>query len=180
MDSRRIETLAWLGLATGAGCLMAGFLAAGIWPAVLLCLVLAALWVLARRSSRQAGLGLLFIAWAALAGAGFWLGLPGLANLLPLAGLLGILVAYDLESFARRLAAASLAPDRPGLERAHLARLGLVLGAGGSLAGAALFSRFQMSFGAAVLLSLVAILGLIFGLNRLRFLRETFPREESR
>ena len=82
--------------------------------------------------------------------------LLGVAGALALAGVVAGLAGWDLGRFARRAHGAGLAAGE-ALERAHLRRLLLVLGAGLALGGLALSLRVSLSFGWALLLAGLAI-----------------------
>jgi hypothetical protein len=88
--------------------------------------------------------------------AGFWL---RLSTPLLLAASLAGLAAWDLAAFARRLLRAAPEDDVRGLERKHLARLGVVALAGLALCLAALYLPAKVSFGWALVLVLVGVWG---------------------
>lgn len=81
----------------------------------------------------------------------------GLPPLLMLAASVAALCAWDLDAFERRLSAAGQDETQPGLERRHLGRLGMVAVAGFILAALTMLVQVRLSFGAALLLALLAL-----------------------
>jgi hypothetical protein len=77
-----------------------------------------------------------------------------------LLGTVAALAAWDLDHFAFRLQDISRVEQRETLVTAHLQRLALVSGGGLLLGIGALLVQVRFSLGAAVLLGLLAILGL--------------------
>ena len=77
-----------------------------------------------------------------------------------LSGLIAALAAWDLHHFDMRLRAAGAIAPPEGLERAHLRRLALVAGAGLLFGAIALGVRFELTFGWALLVGALAIIGL--------------------
>ncbi|HEY43089.1 MAG TPA: DUF4175 domain-containing protein [Anaerolineae bacterium] len=144
-----------LGCATSA--LLAGYALGESWIWALPILGFSALWLLGQRRGLKwvPSLGLLlFIGLAAI---GLWLTLaPGLMLL----GMIATLAAWDLENFLRRVEGAERVDHRNDLERRHLRRLLMVEGSGTLLAVAALSVDVNFGFGSALLLGLLAIVGL--------------------
>jgi hypothetical protein len=142
-------------LATGA--LALGFAAGGWWTWIPPIVAGGFLWLLGRwrRWGWTASVGLVASAGAAAAGA--WLGLPLASMLL---ALIAGLTAWDLEHLAPRLASAGGSEQARLLERRHLRRLLIVNGAGLLLAIVAVEMEFRLSLTTALLLSLLAIVGL--------------------
>lgn len=99
------------------------------------------------------------------AAAGVWL---GAAAGWMLVGAVAALSAWDLDHFARRLASVPRVEDAAGLERAHLRRLLVVDAVGVTLAGIPLVATLDLGFGAALLLGLLAIVGLSHTIGFLR------------
>ncbi len=83
-------------------------------------------------------------------------------------GLVAALVAWDLDQFAQRMGAAERVDDAPGQERRHIQRVLIVAGIGGLLGIAGLVLQVRLSFGLALLLAVLAMLGLtlIIGIMR--------------
>jgi hypothetical protein len=81
---------------------------------------------------------------------------------------LGSLLAWDLADFSRRLRRAAPEDDLRLLEKQHLMRLAGLGGLSLVLTLAALIVRLQVSFGWLFLLAIVAVLGLLQLVKRLR------------
>jgi hypothetical protein len=77
-----------------------------------------------------------------------------------LAGLVGAVSAWDLEYFARRVRSVGEEVADRRLERQHLVRLAVVMGAGMAAAGGALLLRARFRLGVGLLAGLVALLAL--------------------
>ncbi|HAV75759.1 MAG TPA: hypothetical protein DCX53_00230 [Anaerolineae bacterium] len=100
------------------------------------------------------------------AGFGVWSEFPTVWMLL---GALGGLLGWDLSDFSRRLSYAAPTDDIQGMERRHLARLGIVTVLGGSLAILSVVIQVKrLAFEVAVGLILLAALGLTRLVIRLR------------
>jgi len=74
---------------------------------------------------------------------------------------LGGLMAWDLADFMRRLRFVPLGDDVRGLERRHLTRLTIVAVAGAVLASLAMNAHVGFTFEWGIVLTLIAVLGLI-------------------
>jgi hypothetical protein len=98
---------------------------------------------------------------------GIWVEFPTIWMLL---GALGGLLGWDLSDFARRLSYAAPTDDIVGMERRHLARVGIVAVLGFGLALLSLYVHIRrLAFEVAVGLVLLAALGLtrlVMGLRR--------------
>ena len=98
---------------------------------------------------------------------GVWVEFPTIWMLL---GALGGLLGWDLSDFARRLSYAAATDDVAGMERRHLARVGIVAALGCGLALLSLYIRInRLAFEVAVGLVLLAALGLtrlVIGLRK--------------
>jgi hypothetical protein len=128
-----------------------------LWIWTLPSLGFATLWLLGHRRGLKwiPSLGLLlFIGLTAI---GLWL---TLSTVLMLLGMIAALATWDLDSFLQRLEGAERVDQRNDLERRHLQRLLIVEGAGIFLAFAGLSSDVSFGFGSALLLGLLAIVGL--------------------
>jgi hypothetical protein len=100
------------------------------------------------------------------AGFGVWRELPMAWMLL---GALGGLLGWDLSDFARRLRYAAPTDDVRGMERSHLARVGIIAALGFGLAWLSGVIRInRLAFEVAVGLVLLAALGLTRLVIRLR------------
>lgn len=132
-----------------------GVILVGVWPVALGLLALGPLWLNARR-------------WRWLSGLSFALGIAGIALTVgmgvgsgwQLTGITAALAAWDLEAFERRLSTAERVENERALVRTHLRHLSAVC-AGGLLLGVlASMIQVRLSFGAALLLASLAVLGL--------------------
>jgi hypothetical protein len=97
---------------------------------------------------------LIFVSAAAY---GLWVGLP--ASLMAL-GAVGALLGWDLGDFTRRLRMASPKDDTLGMERRHMTRVSIVTALGLVIAGITAFVRVKIPFELALLLVLLAAVGL--------------------
>jgi hypothetical protein len=145
--------------------LVAGYLQFDLPPVAIFCLVIGLLWLASqwRRMAWIASLGIL--AFISMAGVGVWI---GLSPFLMACSVLGSLLAWDLADFSRRLQRAASEDDLRQLEKVHLLRSGLLGGTGLILILATLFIHLRISFGWMFLLALVAVLGLVQLVKRLR------------
>ena len=91
------------------------------------------------------------------AGYGLWIGLP--ASLMTLAAV-GALLGWDLAGLLYRLRFAALTDDVKSIERMHMARVTVVSALGLVIAGLAAVVRIKLSFELAVVLVLLAGIGL--------------------
>lgn len=152
-----------IGLAAGAA-LMAYALAARL-GAVPVALGLGAGWLWSSYHTRQwigdlCALGLLG---TLLVG-----GLFNLPSGWLLGGMLALLAAWDLDHFRRRSRQVERVEAGDALEQRHLTRLAVVLGSGGGLAGLSVLLRLHLNFAVALLLLLLAAVGLSRIVTRLR------------
>lgn len=155
-----------LSVLVSAGSLAVGYGQASVTDPVRWCVLLGIVWVLAhwRRLYWVSSLAFLL----ALFGAayGVWLQLNTTWMLL---GALGALLGWDLSDFDRRLRYAAPTDDIRGMERRHLARVGVVALLGGGLAYLSVVIRIsRLPFEVAVGLVLLAALGLTRLVVRLR------------
>ena len=154
MMTRRLWDVS-LGCATSA--LLAGYALGDLWIWTLPILGFGLLWLLGQRRGVKwiPSLGLLLFTGAAAIG--LWMMLePGLMLL----GMIATLAAWDLENFLQRVEGAERVNHRNDLERKHLRRLLVVEGSGTLLAVAALSFDVNFGFGSALLLGLLAVIGL--------------------
>jgi hypothetical protein len=140
-----------------------GFALSGLWAGTAAILAVGVLWLLGQlRPPGQPGA----LRWTSSAAFVMLVLGAAVAMLLsvgaawPLLGLVAALVTWDLDQFARRMQAAGRVDDGPGLERRHVQRLLVVAAIGCLLAFAGLVLRLRLSFGWALLLAAVAMLGL--------------------
>lgn len=163
-----IRRLTVAGAALATLCLAAAQALAGAWPWAAASLGLGALWLAGhwRRWRPAAPSG--FAASVALAGIALWLDSRAGVALLALLAVVAALCAWDLDGLARRLARFPYAGDRAQFERQHLARLASVAATGLLLAGVALAVEIRLTLLPALLLSLLAIIGLSWAVFVLR------------
>jgi hypothetical protein len=100
-------------------------------------------------------MGLAFFTAAAALGV-----LSGLSSAWLVPGMVALLVAWDLDHFARYLQDATDVRNKAGLSKAHLQRLGIVAGLGWLLGWGALGVHISFEFVWAFALGLTTILGL--------------------
>ena len=148
--AERAIALATLVLATS-------FVVAGLWPAVAFVVAWGGMWLAGQRFgwgwTGSAGL----TGFVVMAVFGIW---SDVTSLGALAATVVALAAWDLQRFSERLRAVDRVEDEAGLTRAHLRRLLPVLLAGILAGFVALEVRFALSFGWALVLGGLAILGL--------------------
>jgi hypothetical protein len=156
--SRLFIALAALLLAVGFW--VSGFLQISIALVTLVAIALVFLW-------RGWGwyLSILLVLYIVSAAAGFYVEVLPAWSLL---GALAILLAWDLEHFASRIKKAARVESIASLTRAHLGRLGAVSLTSLLLVMLTYLIQVRLTFGIAVLLALLAILGLSQGIAYLR------------
>lgn len=111
-----------------------------------------------------------FSPWALLvvvisAAYGLWIELPFGWMML---GAIGGLLAWDLTDFSKRLSYAAPSDDVAGMQRRHLARVGIVAGLGGLLGLIAFVVRIQLPFEVVAGLVILTVLGLARLITTLR------------
>lgn len=145
-----------IALATLSLALAYGFIFS--WGGALAVTLTGLLWLLGgwREVRRTASSGLVLFTLMAAFGVALS---PPLPSLLLMAGGVSALAAWDLDHFCRRLARAR-AEEAPRLQEAHLRRLLPVLLTGFFLAGVAATLQVNLSLAGAVILGVLAVLGL--------------------
>ncbi len=148
-----------LSIVVGSGSLTWGYLQVGLpdfarWMAAFGALWLVAVW---RRWRWFATVGLIFSFTAAALGLWFLNFAPGWM----FAGAIGGLLAWDLTYFRERLRFVASDEERWGMESRHLVRVSALALIGFLLASVAMAIKFQFNFQWAILLAVVAILGVI-------------------
>jgi hypothetical protein len=134
-----------------------GYAVGGVWKVLPILLAVAALWWIGQRRHWNLVASVALLGFVVAAALGLWMGLP--AGWM-LAGVVAALSAWDLDHFARRLRRVERVEMQPALERLHLRRLTSVDSLGLLLAGMALVVQYKFSFDVALVLGLVAVLGL--------------------
>ena len=151
----------------GTGSLAYGYSQMGLSEPARWFVLLGILWLLAhwRKYYWFSSVALFIIIIAAAFGV--WVEFPTIWMLF---GALGGLLGWDLSDFARRLSYAASTDDIVGMERRHLARVGIVAALGFGLALLSLYVHIRrLAFEVAVGLVLLAVLGLtrlVIGLRR--------------
>jgi hypothetical protein len=126
--------------------------------------VVGVVWVLGQiRWTWIGSLGMVFVTIAALAGV--FLGLPVLPMI---SAIMFAFIAWDLSDFNGRLKLAAKQDDVRNLERNHLLRLGLVLGAGWGVVLLTRIIRVRFTFEIAALLALLGVWGISQLVGKLR------------
>lgn len=147
-----------LSIAFGTGSLAYGYSQAGLADPVRWFVWLAILWLLSQWRKVYWVSSIAFILVIAGAAYGVW---NNFTTLWMLLGALGGLLGWDLSDFARRLSYAAPTDDIRGMERRHLARVGVVAVIGFGLAWLSAVIRInRLAFEVAVGLVLLAALGL--------------------
>jgi len=144
-----------IGLAAIA--LAMGYAVGGVWNFSPILLATGALWWVGQKRHWNFLAPVVLVGFVVAAAFGLWLGLPAGWMLV---GVVAALSAWDLDHFARRLRGVERVEMRLALERLHLLRLVSVNSLGLLLAGMALVVQYQFSFDVALVLGLVAVLGL--------------------
>lgn len=151
-----VLTVGALGLAYGLN---------GSWSIVIAIAVLGGLWLLGqwRGWGWMASVELVCFVIIAAVGLGM-----RLRNIWMLVSVVGALSAWDLDHFAQHLRGSGQVKGAHALERRHLQRLLIVDGASLLLGAVAMGARIEFSFGAALLLGVLAVLGLTRAIGFLR------------
>jgi hypothetical protein len=134
-----------------------GYWIAGLRLAAVLVVAVGAAWILGLWLGHTwvSSAGLLLFSGASAAGVLFDAGIGWM-----LAGLALALAAWDLGSFVHRVRSADRSTGTADLERKHLTQLSVVILLGIALAILALAARVRMGFALALLLGLLAVIGL--------------------
>lgn len=150
-----VQRTFWGAVIVAVGLPAIGALVQGLWSLVVGFMAIGLLWlVIPRRRWTGDGFFVLCVAGIALA---VWI---GVAMGWLIGGMVAALAAWDLDAFGARLASVRRVENESALVDEHLRRLAVVSAVGFLLAAAALFVRVRLSFGVALLLALVAVLGL--------------------
>lgn len=160
MQKAERRATAWLlpaGIVLATAALALGHGLNGSWGGVVVALAVGAFWLAGqwRRWGWVASMALVLLVGVAAVGQG-----RGARGGWMLVGVVGALVAWDLDRFIRRVRAAGRVEAADALERCHLWRLSIVAGAGLFFGAAALSVKIRLGFVVAFLLALLAMLGL--------------------
>lgn len=145
-----------------ASALILAYALGALWLPAAAILLLGAAWIVGQQLSWRGGAWPMMGLFVVVAAAGAWLELN---PILLVVGLIAALSAWDLDGFARQLRRVDAVEQEQGLQRRHLRRLLLVDGLGLLLAVLALNLEIDLSFGVALILGLIALLGLSLGLR---------------
>jgi hypothetical protein len=134
-----------------------GFAANGYTPPAIIIGFLGGSWIMATLRGFLRVHGFAFALFISLSVVGIW---ADISPWLALAGVIFSLIAWDLVTFSGRLGITDSKDDARKMERAHLARLGLVVVI--SLLGYIATTRLHidLTFGAAALLALLGVWGI--------------------
>lgn len=149
-----------LSVMLGVGALAWGYGTQGHHEYVHWFLILGAVWLLAKWRGWKWFSPLALLIVISAAAYGLWIGVPfGWMMFAAVGGLL----AWDLVDFSQRLSYAAPSDDVAGMERRHLARVGIVAVLGGVLGLIVFVVRIRLPFEVVVGLVILAV----FGLTRL-------------
>ena len=116
-----------------------------------------AAWMLAQWQKLSWVASLVLLVFVSAAAYGLWVGLP--ASLMTV-GAVGGLLGWDLSDFLHRMRFASPTDDKRGMEMRHLTRVLIVMALGLVIAGISSIVRVKIPFELAVVLILLAAVGL--------------------
>ena len=142
-----------------------GYAVGGVWKFSPILLATGVLWWIGQKRHWNLLASVALVGFVVAAAIGLWVGLPAGWMLV---GVVAALSAWDLDHFARRLRGVERVEMRLALERFHIRRLVSVDGLGLLLAGVALAVQYKFSFDVALVLGLVAVLGLSQMISYLR------------
>ena len=154
-----IERFFILHLLVATTALAIAFALGGVLPAALGMAVIGAFWYYANLRNSH-GLEFLLLMIYLLASEAIFYWLQSLPGWLPLLAVTAALGTWDLDYFLQRLKIVELDKINPLLGAAHLRRLGIAEGLGLLFGIAALTAHTQISFWPAVVLALLAAIGL--------------------
>ena len=155
-----------LSVVIGAGSLAYGYSQAELTDPARWLTLLGVVWLLAHWRRMYWFSSVALFVTVSAAAFGVWSGFPIAWMLL---GALGGLFGWDLSDFAVRLSYAAPTDDIQGMERRHLARMGIIAALGMGLALLSLFVHVKrLAFEVAVGLVLLAAVGLVRLVLRLR------------
>jgi hypothetical protein len=157
--------LQYASLITGAIALSMGWFRSGFVPGGIISLILGGFWTFSNwRQFRWASL-VGFVFYVLVSIVGLWLGMPPWSALI---GVIGALLAWDLDHFNHRLSISADSPNRFRLERRHLLRLGWVIVPATLVNLIAYNFTFSLTIGWAILLSLLVVGGISILIYRVR------------
>lgn len=164
-----IATALIVSIVLGSAALMVAYALGALWLPVFGILILGVLWVVGQRLRWTWMASVMVVLCGVAAAVGAWLELNAI---LLVVGLIGALSAWDLDHFTQRLRAVDSVGQERALKRRHLQRLLAADGLGLVAVVLAVNVQIKLSFGLAIALGLIALLGLSLGLRpAIRFLR---------
>ncbi len=127
------------------------------WIASFLITMLGILWIVGHFKGWKWQASVMFTLFIGASAIGLWL---NLSQWLILLGVVGTISAWDLDHFSQRIKYAGLVVEKSKLEKCHIERLLVVNFFGLFLGSIALTLKIKLGFGAALLLAMIAVLGL--------------------
>jgi hypothetical protein len=159
----------WAATAAASTSLMLGYRSASLSGANLIIALLAFLWVTTWIQRQEKFSGIIFACFAVLAALGALLSIQPTYLVI---SIVSSLTAWDVFHFQSRARAAGRVDHFLDLERRHLLRLFILDASALILAFTALNLHFNLSFGVAVLLGLLVMIGIGQGVSYLRSIYE--------
>lgn len=160
-----IRKLWYISLGCVTFALVIGYAIGGLWIWTLPILGLAVLWLVGQRRGLKWVASVDFSLFVGFAVIGIW---QELSFALMLLGMIAALAAWDMDYFQQRLEDVERVSQREVLERKYLQRLLIIEVSGAILTFTAVSLTVTFSFGSALLLGLLAVIGLS---RTIRFLR---------
>jgi hypothetical protein len=152
-----ISTAVTISIVLAASALIAGYGLGALWLPAAAVLVMGVLWILGQRAGWSWFAWLMVVLFTGAAAIGTLLDLN---RILLTVGLIASVSAWDLDAFARQLRRVDAVEKELALKRRHLRRLLVVDSLGLLIAVLALAVQIKLSFGLALVLGLVALVGL--------------------
>jgi hypothetical protein len=160
-----IRKLWYISFGCATCALVIGYAIGGLWIWTLPILCAAILWLLGERRGLKWVASVEFPLFVGFTVVGIWQELPFGLMLL---GMIAALAAWDMDNFQQRMQDVKRVDQREDLERKYLQRFLVIEASGAILAFTAVSLTVTFSFGSALLLGLLAVVGLS---RTIRFLR---------
>jgi len=161
----QIKLIAWVFFILGLVSLAIGYSQVALWQAFFLPVLLLLLWGFNLRSGSERIASIIFLFYILGSGVGIWLGSQVVCLII---GILSMITTWDLQLFIWRMESANLVVNQNIILRKHLFRLLVFAVISVSLIWITQNIHIRFSFGVAVLLSMLVILGLSIGVNLVR------------
>lgn len=171
--TRRILYASIVGSST---CLAVGYALRGVFPGVVLAVLLGALWLYGAARNTDWIASTLFLVYAMLCGTQLLIQAPAF---LELGALLFALAAWDLQHFQTRLDASTSRDVIRKIERVHFFRLGLIVLSGGLMSAAAMLFNVRLPFPAVFLMGGALVLILTQIIYRLAYRPKPYLRKPT-